>query len=265
RPGRVAVDGLTLHALDGRSNEAAFDEVLDLVAHAREEVFLECPYVTDPFSRELERAARRGVRVRVLTSEQHNFPLLREGLAHAAARSPLELRIYPGRMTHMKALLVDRRALVVGSANFDVWSYRSQQEYLAIVREPGLVAEFERRVVELDLACSKPRPRAPHARDARGLVARLAERLVASGRVSHGFLAECQLRRARLLAAPEGRGTLPDAQAAAALALASEHARLRDPEQEMDGPFEEWGDVKQAIVRLEESWARAPARQHASR
>jgi len=94
---------------------------------------------------------------------------------------------------------------------------------------------------------------------------RLAERLVASGRVSHGFLAECQLRRARLLAAPEGRGTLPDAQAAAALALASEHARLRDPEQEMDGPFEEWGDVKQAILRLEESWARAPARQHASR
>lgn len=174
RPGRVAVDGLTLHALDGRSNEAAFDEVLDLVAHAREEVFLECPYVTDPFSRELERAARRGVRVRVLTSGQHNFPLLREGLAHAAARSPLELRIYPGRMTHMKALLVDRRALVVGSANFDVWSYRSQQEYLAIVREPGLVAEFERRVVELDLACSKPWPRAPHARDARGLEARLA-------------------------------------------------------------------------------------------
>jgi hypothetical protein len=43
----------------------------------------------------------------VLTSEQHNFPLLRDGLAHAAARSPLELRLYPGRMTHMKALLVD--------------------------------------------------------------------------------------------------------------------------------------------------------------
>src|SRR6185436_18768923 len=174
RPGRVAVDGLTLHALDGRSNEAAFDEVLDLVAHAREEVFLECPYVTDPFSRELERAARRGVRVRVLTSGQHNFPLLREGLAHAAARSPLELRIYPGRMTHMKALLVDRRALVVGSANFDVWSYRSQQEYLAIVREPSLLAEFERRVVEPDLASSLPWARAPRARDARGLEARLA-------------------------------------------------------------------------------------------
>lgn len=174
RPGRIAIDGVTLHALDGRTNEAAFDEVLDLVAHAREEVFLECPYVTDPFSRELERAARRGVGVRVLTPERHNFPLLRDGLAHAAARSPLELRLYPERMTHMKALLVDRRALVVGSANFDVWSYRSQQEYLAIVRDPALVAEFVMRVVEPDLACSKAWPQAPLARDARGLEARLA-------------------------------------------------------------------------------------------
>jgi cardiolipin synthase len=174
RAGRVAEGGLTLRALDGRSNEAAFDEILDLVAQARDEVFLECPYVTDPFSRELERAARRGVRVRVLTPACHNFPLLREGLAHAAERSPIELRLYPGRMTHMKALLVDRRALVVGSANFDVWSYRSQQEYLAVVREPGIVAEFERRVVAPDLACSRPWPRAPQARDARGLEARLA-------------------------------------------------------------------------------------------
>jgi cardiolipin synthase len=173
RTGRIAAGGLTLHALDGRSNEAAFGEILDLVAQARGEVFLECPYVTDPFSRELERAARRGVRVRVLTPERHNFPLLRDGLGHAAARSPLELRLYPG-MTHMKALLVDRRALVVGSANFDVWSYRSQQEYLAVVHEPEIVAEFERRVVDPDLACSRPWPRARQERDARGLEARLA-------------------------------------------------------------------------------------------
>jgi hypothetical protein len=94
---------------------------------------------------------------------------------------------------------------------------------------------------------------------------RLAARLVASGRVSHAFLAECHLRRARLLATPEGRGTLPDEAAAAALALAAEHARLRDPEREMDGPFEEWSDVKQAIARLEQSWAKTSARQHASR
>lgn len=174
RAGRVELAGFTVHALDGRRNEVVFDEILDLVAQAREELFLECPYVTDPFSRELERAARRGVRVVVLTPERHNFPLVREALVLAAARSPLELRLYPARMTHMKAVLIDRRVLVMGSANFDVWSYRSQQEYVAVIREPGIVAEFGRRVAEPDLACSRPWLDAPRARGARGMEVRLA-------------------------------------------------------------------------------------------
>ncbi len=170
----LRLPGLAIHALDGRQNEAAFDEVLDLLAQAREEVFLECPYVTDPFSRELQRAARRGVRVTVLIPERHNFPLVRRALAEAATHSPLQLRLYPERMTHMKALLVDGRRLVLGSANFDVWSYRSQQEYVVVVSEPATIAEFRRRVAEPDLACSRPCPRQEGARGSRGLEARMA-------------------------------------------------------------------------------------------
>jgi cardiolipin synthase len=173
RAGSLRLPGVAIHALDGRRNEAVFDEVLDLVARAREEIFLECPYVTDPFSRELQRAARRGVRVRLVIPERHNFPLVRQALAHAAARSPLELRLFPERMTHMKALLVDGRWLVLGSANFDVWSDRSQQEYVLVVSEPRTIAEFRRRVVEPDLACSRPAP-PDTARDSRGVETRLA-------------------------------------------------------------------------------------------
>ena len=137
RAGSLRLPGLAVHALDGRHNEDVFDEVLDLVAQAREELFLECPYVTDPFLRELRRAARRGVRVRIVTPEQHNFPLVRQALEQAAERLPLELRLYPGRMTHMKALLIDDRCLVLGSANFDVWSDRSQHEYVLVASEPA--------------------------------------------------------------------------------------------------------------------------------
>jgi len=171
---RLDLPDLTIHALDGRSNEAAFEEVLDLVAQAREEVFLECPYVTDPFSRELLRASRRGVRVTVLTPESHNFPLVREALGHAATGSLLDLRLLPGPMTHMKALFVDRRVLVVGSANFDVWSYRSQAEYVALIREPGLLAEFERRVCVPDRAASRPWRAEPDTRAARRAQTRMA-------------------------------------------------------------------------------------------
>lgn len=171
--GSLRLPGLTLHTLDGRQNERVFEEVLDLVAGARQEIFLECPYVTDPFSKELERAARRGVKVSVVTAERHNFPLLREALVHAAARAPLDLRLYPGRMTHVKALLVDGSRLVLGSANFDVWSYHSQQEYLLVASEPGIIEDFRRRVAEPDLACSTPLPPGA-ARDGRGMEARLA-------------------------------------------------------------------------------------------
>jgi tetratricopeptide (TPR) repeat protein len=94
---------------------------------------------------------------------------------------------------------------------------------------------------------------------------RLAARLVASGRVSHGFLAECQLRLARLLAGLSGESSASQEQAAAALALATDHARLRDPQLEMDGPFEDFDKVREAIASLEASWAKARARQHASR
>jgi cardiolipin synthase len=174
RAGSLRLTDLAIHALDGRQNEAVFDEVLDLVAQAREEVFLECPYVTDPFLRELQRAARRGVRVRVVIPETHNFPLVRQALAQAAERSPLELRLYPGRMTHMKALLVDDRCLILGSANFDVWSDRSQHEYIVVASEPRTIAEFRRRVVEPDLTRSRPCPRAYASEGSRGLEVRLA-------------------------------------------------------------------------------------------
>jgi cardiolipin synthase len=174
RAGRLQRRDLTLHALDGRRNEIVFDELLELLARARQEVFLECPYVTDPFLQELQRAARRGVRVIVLAPERNNFPLVEDGLAHAAARSPIELRQLQGRMTHMKALLVDRRTLVLGSANFDVWSYRSQREYVAVIRDPATLAQFQRRVVEPDLARSRSSPWQRPAKDPRGLEVRLA-------------------------------------------------------------------------------------------
>jgi len=73
-----------------------------------------------------------------------------------ARNSGFDVRFYPDRMTHMKALLVDGRVLVVGSANFDVLSYRFQQEFMAIVTDRHLVEDFMERVVEEDLRLSTP-------------------------------------------------------------------------------------------------------------
>jgi len=91
-----------------------------------------------------------------VTPENNNFGLCRDAMIWHAGNSGFDVRFYPDRMTHMKALLVDGRTLVVGSANFDVLSYRFQQEFMAIVTDRHLVEDFTRRVVEEDLRQSAP-------------------------------------------------------------------------------------------------------------
>jgi phosphatidylserine/phosphatidylglycerophosphate/cardiolipin synthase-like enzyme len=58
-------------------------------------------------------------------------------------------------MTHMKAMLIDDRQLVLGSANYELWSYRFQQEYLVLSSDPGLIAQFKAKIEAPDLACSR--------------------------------------------------------------------------------------------------------------
>jgi cardiolipin synthase len=156
RSGTGRFAGLTLHSLDGRTNRRAFASVFTLIAGARKSLFVECPYLTPPFCDPLREASGRGVDVRVVSPAHNNWGLAGDAVAWAAATSGIDLHLYPGRMTHMKAMLVDGRTLVLGSANYDVWSLRFQQEYLAVVTDPAVVADFARRVVAPDLAASGP-------------------------------------------------------------------------------------------------------------
>lgn len=143
---------LEVHALDGRTNEEAFEPVLGLLARARKTIFVESPYVMKPFHQALSEAARRGVQVDFVTPAQNNWALLGRALTWRARGDAVRVRRYTPGMTHLKAILVDDEALVLGSANFDFLSYCFQQEYFAVFKEPGLLADFRRRVVEPDLA-----------------------------------------------------------------------------------------------------------------
>ena len=148
--------GLELHVLNGRWNEQQFAVVLDLIATARERIYVQSPYLAPPFSDELARASRRGVHVQIVTPAVNNWRPWQDHILSKAASAPLELRYYTGRMTHMKAMLIDGHTLVMGSANFELWSYHFQQEYLALVTDPALLAAFEERVVRADAARTVP-------------------------------------------------------------------------------------------------------------
>jgi cardiolipin synthase len=148
-------EGLDFHVLGGRINEQQFALVLDLLRGARRRIFVESPYLAPPFSDAVEQASRRGVEVVVVTPEINNWALCREHIFWKAARSSIEIRLFPRRMTHMKAMLIDDSVLVLGSANYELWSYRFQQEFLCIARDVDLVHQFKQRIEGPDLAESR--------------------------------------------------------------------------------------------------------------
>jgi cardiolipin synthase len=145
-------DGVELSTLDGRSNRTAFQRVLDLIDSARQSIFVESPYITFPFYERLRLAARREVAVTIVTPDQNNWGFFRNYARLESARSKIDLRLYQGGMSHLKAMLVDDESLIAGSSNFDYFSYRIHQEILAVFTDPRLISEFRERVIIPDLA-----------------------------------------------------------------------------------------------------------------
>ena len=143
--------GIDFYLLDGRSNAQTFESVLDLIRAAREDIFIESTYFALPFFDRLREIGPDRPPTVLLTSEVNNWPQMRHYVPWEARRSGIDLRLYPGRLTHLKAILVDGRELIMGSANFDFFSYFIYQEIVAVVRDPAVIASFKKRVVVPDL------------------------------------------------------------------------------------------------------------------
>jgi cardiolipin synthase len=126
--------------------------------------------------RELRRAIRRGVRVRLLVARHTDVPPMRwaaRGLYGRLLRMGVEVYEYLPAMLHAK-LAVAGDTVVVGSANLDLRSDRLNHEITAVVRDPG-VAAAARREFAADLARAERVQLATWRR--RPLVDRLREHL----------------------------------------------------------------------------------------
>ena len=152
---RQTAPGIELLTTDGENNRRIFKRMIDLIDGAGRSIFVESPYITFPFYEHLREAARRGVRVTVLTPEQNNWRFFRNYARLEAARSGIDLRLFRERMSHLKAMLIDDECLVTGSSNFDYLSYRLHQEAIAIVTNADVIGDFRARIAAVDLANSR--------------------------------------------------------------------------------------------------------------
>ncbi len=152
-PSVARFGNVTVCSFDGASNPAAFEALFERIRRASETITVVSPYLTFPFCEALREARRRGVRVTLLTPRGNNKGVVRDYLLWESARSGFEVRLYDG-MSHLKAMLIDDRALVLGSSNFDFVSYHAQEELLVVLEDEALVRDFRARVLDPDLARS---------------------------------------------------------------------------------------------------------------
>ncbi len=141
---------------DGQNNAPIFEPVMTALATARKEIFVQSCYLMFPFFDCLRTAVSRGVHVTLLTSSVNNWRHLRDYIPWEAQRAGIELRFYPNRMTHLKAILIDGEQLIFGSSNFEFLSYLLYQEIMVMTRQTELIEAFKNQVMLPDLAQSLP-------------------------------------------------------------------------------------------------------------
>ncbi|HEX2678533.1 MAG TPA: phospholipase D family protein, partial [Polyangiales bacterium] len=188
---QAVFEGAQVLSLSGAGNDALFATLIARIDAARERIDVVSPYLTFPFCETLAAARARGVRVRLFTPQANNKGVIRDYLLWTAKRYGFEVCLYD-RMSHMKAMLIDERVLVVGSSNFDFVSYHAQAELVALLDDPEIVSAFRTQVLEPDAASSTP---AGESNELRGRIAYAALKIAEAAARASGALLRADLER----------------------------------------------------------------------
>src|SRR5207245_8740712 len=107
--------------------------------------------------RALLRAARRGVRIRIVIPGNSDVPLVQRActyLYQRLLRQGVEIFERQSVMLHSKVMLVDREWTVLGSSNFDALSLWVNLEFMAVIHSTELAGHMA-RIVDNELEQSR--------------------------------------------------------------------------------------------------------------
>jgi cardiolipin synthase len=142
-----SVPAVVLHNAPGRYRPIT-TAIAGLIDGARETLDVANPYVTDRgMIRRLEKAARRGVRVRlVVPANANNWACASAQHFHHDALLDAGVRILEHPvMLHAKAFVRDGEDVLAGTCNLEAWSLRRFFEIDVLIRSPALAEQFEQR------------------------------------------------------------------------------------------------------------------------
>jgi cardiolipin synthase A/B len=156
--GAGAIPAVVLHNAPGKYRPIT-DQIARMLDGARETLDVVNPYVTDRgMIGRIERAARRGVRVRLFVpANANNWACAAAQQFHHAKLLDAGVRIleYP-TMLHAKAFVRDGEEVLAGTCNLEAWSLKRFFEIDLLVRSEALAAQFEERFSVPAEAVSRP-------------------------------------------------------------------------------------------------------------
>ncbi len=134
---------------------AAYTMVLLAIAAARQSVLVTNPYfvLDTQMTNAMLAAARRGVRVRVLTPGKIDHNLVRSASRHdygALLQGGVEIFEYQASLLHAKTMVVDATWATLGSTNFDNRSFALNDELNVGLHDPALARRMQ-EIFERDL------------------------------------------------------------------------------------------------------------------
>ena len=126
------------------------DCMVTMLASARAEVMITTPYYVPDSALDtaIRSAARRGVKVTMILPERNDSLVVgatSEGFYYGLLNAGVELHLFQGGLLHTKALSVDGRIAMIGSANMDRRSFEINYEMNMLILDEDCVHALDSR------------------------------------------------------------------------------------------------------------------------
>ena len=149
------LDVSSIYFFNGIKSKELYSKLFSYLANARQSIDILSPYISDPLLSYIRDHVRKDVAVRIISPEENNKSIFKRFLNQELTKGYFQLYHYQGGMSHLKAILIDRSILIMGSSNFDFVSYYFEQEVAMVSSHQPFINEFIDKVLHVDFAASK--------------------------------------------------------------------------------------------------------------
>ncbi|MEP2024033.1 MAG: phosphatidylserine/phosphatidylglycerophosphate/cardiolipin synthase family protein [Reichenbachiella sp.] len=149
-----ALGDTKMYYLDGYRSKEIYKDVFRNIDEAQESIQIFSPYVSDPLLTYTRNHKGKNVKLDIVSPGINNKNIFKAILTNELMKGYFNFYEYQGRMSHLKAILIDGKKLICGSSNFDFISYYFEEEVVMITENQEIVQGFIDNISKPDLANS---------------------------------------------------------------------------------------------------------------